>query len=858
MSGLVTPLGCARCNLGQNPQPGTHIVPGRGNPNADIMIVGEAPGHTEAVLGRPFEGDSGTALTELLTLAGINIADVYLTNVCKCWPWTYTKNEKTGGQYLSSKTPTSEEMRSCLLYLKEEIKLVKPKVIIALGAAALEALEGRKFKINDRKGIPSIYKHITSSRIYIMPTLHPLYVKRNGGVHSSIRDSGLTMVAEDVVQHLKYAVQLTNNSVAYQEHKYMIIDNKEKLYHMRDVLKQRKVASFDIETTGLAWDATVLGLGFGVDVGKACYIPFWVKPDGFGDDSFFGTNTASEIDPTAGGGYKYGLVPFWTGKDVSLEEVIAVTKECMEEVDIQKSAHNSKFDMRGLRKDLKIETKGLIWDILCGAYLLDENADHDLETLSKKYIDLLGYYEDFDRETNGGKEAWKAPLEVIAMYCCGDCDATYRETKAQIDIFSKKPAYMSYMENMYIPIMEFTRDFEYIGVRYDVVRAKAMYAEFDTQISTKRNEIINLAGVKFNPDSNDELAKVLFGVLGLKHKKKTKAGAQAVDSDVLEDLAKQHPLAAKISDYRKMTKMQSTYLDRFIKEADSNNRLHLSLNPVGTVTGRPSSQGLMNIPRDGTIKNLFMASEGSILIQADLSQAEVRCFAHYSNEQVLRDAFENEKIDVHAMVAAEIMGVPYEEFFHKYKIEGNQEYSDLRQAAKGTVFGLLYGRGPASIAEEYGMTVEEAVAFMDRFFTRFPKCKEWIDATHKLVEQAGEVVNIFGRVRRIPSIFSSDPEVKARAKRQAVNSIIQSTASDITMFSLGRIHRKLLEEQIPAHIVLTVYDSIIIDTPYAYVPQVKKLLKDTLEAQPHPLFTVKIKADVDEYERWGLKMKQAA
>ena len=194
-------------------------------------------------------------------------------------------------------------------------------------------------------------------------------------------------------------------------------------------------------------------------------------------------------------------------------------------------------------------------------------------------------------------------------------------------------------------------------------------------------------------------------------------------------------------------------MDSFIKEAKTDGRLHLSTNPMGTVTGRPSSEGLMNIPREKKIKSLFIAPAGYKLVSADLSQAEVRCFAHYAKEQVLRNAFAVEGIDVHCMVAAEVNGIPFEQFMTEYNA-GSPRYKAMRQAAKGTVFGLLYGRGPRSIAEEYGMTLEEATAFMNSFFGKFPNCKKWIDETHTLVHNTGQVVNLFGRIRRIPAIFS--------------------------------------------------------------------------------------------------------
>lgn len=835
---IVDPKDCKLCKLSRR-QPHTKIVTGVGNPHADLMFIGEAPGRTEAFKGEPFVGDAGDTFNELLGLAQINRQDVYISNVCKCWPWMYKENTRTGTKSLTNRQPEPDEIRACLKYLEAEIAAVDPKVIIPLGGTALSAIEGKKLKITERVGVPSLYGHKGSSslykrdvRTYVLPTYHPSFVRRNGGV--STKESKITVIASEVLQHLKSATEIAQNKALFEEHQYRIVDSREKLDKVVGLLKQRKVMAFDIETEGLGFKDKVLGIGIGIDVGVACYIPFLVRP-------FMGD----------------GLVNFWEDKDITREEVLITLRDLFADKTVQKSAHNAKFDMRGLQADLGIVVEGLFWDSMCGAYLINENSSNALDILKNRYIDLLGYSDAWKRETNDGKNASNASLDTISNYCCGDCDATYRLTKDQLKEFKDKPNCTKLMQKFYVPIMEFVKDFEYVGVRYNVERAEEMKAEYKQKADAMKEDIIRYAGCKFNPDSTKELPKVLFNILKLKHKKRTAKDNVSTDAEVLEDLAKVHIVPKLILEYRHFNKMRSTYMERFIKEADENYRLHLSTNPVGTVTGRPSSKGLMNVPREVAIKSLFVAKEGYKLIQADLSQAEVRCFAHYANEDILKAAFEQEGIDVHCLVAAEVNGVPYDEFYSKYKA-GDEKFSNLRQAAKGTVFGLLYGRGPKSIAEEYGMKHEDAVAFMNKFFGRFPNCKKWIDDTHELVRQTGEVQNIFGRVRHIPGIFSQDSDQVARAERQSVNSIIQSTASDITCLSLINIHQQLKRGELPANIVLTVYDSIIAETRDDHVDHVSKMLVDTMERPPTDNFSVKMKADIDVYQEWGKKLKEAA
>ena len=569
-------------------------------------------------------------------------------------------------------------------------------------------------------------------------------------------------------------------------------------------LRERKRCSFDIETMGLEINDDIIGIGFGLDVGMAAYIPFLVP-------KFMG----------------YGMEEYWTDKDITKGEVISEIKAVLEDPEIKKSGHSSKFDMRQLRKKFEIHVQGLFWDTLCGAYLINENGSHKLDALKNRFVDLLGYSDDWNKATAAGARSHDAPLEVAAKYCCGDCDATYRLTKEQMSIFNDQPNLMWFMDNFYIPMMYFIADFEYNGVLFDAENAVIHAKQYEKEAKELEHKIHEMVGLKFNVDSNDEVAKVLYTLLKFKPLAYTKGGKDgrskkpSTDAKVLEKYAEKPPVPKLIVDYRHANKMRSTFIERPLRAKDANSRFHLTLHPTGTVTGRLSSD-LQNVPKESMIKNLFIAPSGSKLVQADLSQAEVRCFAHYANEKTLQEAFENESIDIHSKVASLIAKIDYDDFV-RMKDADDPKASDLRRKAKTVVFGLIYGMGVKSLAEQNNMTVEEAQAFMDKFFQTFPEGLKWIEATHKQVEVCGYVFNLFGRVRRIPMIYSSAEEVRARAKRQAVNSIIQATAADITNLAMIRMYRFLQQAQWPAKIVLTVHDSIVIETLDEYVEQVQRI-----------------------------------
>lgn len=827
---------CQQCALGRNTQPNTKLVNGVGNSKAKIMFVGEAPGQTEAYTGIPFTGDAGETFEEILSLSGIKREDCYITNVCRCWPWKFEENKRTGGKSFTNKDSKEfkAEQNICKKYLFQEISEINPKVIIALGGTALSILEEKVSKITERKGMPGLYGQKNTSslygnRTYIMPTLHPSYVRRNGGVKTAL---GITKVAEEVISHFKRALEMVDDPALNIVHNYTLVDSIAKMEECKNAIFEKKVCAFDIETDGLGIDANILGVGFATDIGVAFYVPIWVK-------AFMSTK----------------LEKFFSPEDETV--IIGCLKDIFESNEIYKTAHNAKFDIRGIRKKLSIEVKNLYWDSMCGAYLLNENSKHGLKALND-FLDLLGYADRYHRESNNGNNAANCSLQTISTYCMGDCDACYRITKKQTVEFEKYPDFQWLMDNFYVPLMDVFSDMEFNGVMYDVITATARKESFQKQASELLQKMHMLVGFPFNPASSDDLIKVLFNVLKLPKVKETKEHNISTDVNVMKELAKIHAVPKMIIDYRHFNKMTSTYIDRMLEEIDSDNRVHLAFRPIGTVTGRPSSEGLMNIPRDGDIKHLFTCPPGYKLVQGDESQAEVRCFAHYADEGFLRTAFETEGIDVHCLVAAEAWKLNYDDVFRKAKIEEIQEFVDMRQAAKGSTFGLLFGQGPDSIAEKYKITVEMAEDFLNRFFNRFPNCKKWIDDVHAFVRQTGQVQNIFGRIRRLPAIFSNNMAWVSEAERQAVNSIIQSTASDITILALIDVFHYIKENRLPAKLVLTVYDSIVVETKDEHVETVKKVLIDAMEKKRHPNFSVKLHCDTDIYTCWGKKMKKAA
>jgi DNA polymerase-1 len=859
---------CQACHIGLHQQ-GGKAVPGIGNEHADLMIIGEAPGKDEAQMGIPFIGLSGKALDEMLKVAGLRREDVYITNIAKCWP--YEQTDANGVIHNANRAPNPTEITNCKRFLDAEIASVNPKVIITLGNVPLSAIEGKdNAHILSRRGQPFLYKR---TNIFVMPTLHPSYVLRNGGVWKTLGKE-LTPTASNVVDDLKEAINLSLGKITLPQKRYRLVDSKTTLLTIRDAIKSQRRCTFDIETTGLTLKDKVVGIGMAIDVAVSCYIPFLIR-DAFNDEP----------------------IDYWEDKDINREEVISVLKEILEDEAIEKSAHNAKFDMGILQTDFNICVKGLGWDTMCGAYLIDENSEHDLKTLKDRYIDLLGYEDQWNDITKGGSQALNAPLDIIFEYCCSDADATYRLTREQKILFQSLPNYQWLMDNFYVPIMYIVKDMEINGVAYDKDTALKVREKLLIEQTISKDKIykeLPEAG-KFNIDSDDQVRKVLYGVMGLKapfetkgkEKGKGKAKPKKVEKKVkpdvstelddalsdfgssfedkqsndakgstdkkaLEILAKENPIVKEIVNYRHCGHIITTYIDGRIKILDEFGRVHIAISPTGAVSGRFSAKGSQNVPKDPMIKGLHVAPPGSKLVSVDLSQAEVRCLAHYAKEEGLRKEFEKGIVDVHSVVASLLAGETYDNFLYKVQVLKDPVAIALRSAAKSVTFGIIYGMGINSLAVQIKKSVEESQALTDFFFQKFGNTKTWIASVHADASKTGVVTNIFGRVRHLPMIFSDKTNLKALAERQAVNSIIQSTAADITNLALIKISRELKRQEIPAKIVLQVHDNIVSEAPDEYVESVKTLMLEIMEAKPHPAFTVKMAADADVYQAWGV------
>jgi DNA polymerase I len=376
-----------------------------------------------------------------------------------------------------------------------------------------------------------------------------------------------------------------------------------------------------------------------------------------------------------------------------------------------------------------------------------------------------------------------------------------------------------------LPLAAVIADMERAGVRVDREELDKMSKSMEKEVRRLEREIWKLAGSEFNVNSPTQLAEILFDKLNLQpNARRGKAKARSTAADILEELAVQHPLPAKIIEYREVAKLKSTYVDALPKLIHpETGRLHTSFSQTGTATGRLSSSdpNLQNIPirteLGREIRAAFVAEKGKILLSADYSQIELRIMAHFSEDPVLTDAFRNGE-DIHARTAQEVFGVgPL------------AQTAEHRRAAKAINFGIIYGLSPFGLAQQLGIEQKEAAKFISAYFTRYRGVKEYLDKILAETRKTGVAKTLFGRIRPIPEISSPQIQLRNFAERTALNSPLQGTAADLIKLAMIRIHQRLSEEKFEAKMILQVHDELLFEAPAKERSKLERLVRQEME-----------------------------
>ena len=380
-------------------------------------------------------------------------------------------------------------------------------------------------------------------------------------------------------------------------------------------------------------------------------------------------------------------------------------------------------------------------------------------------------------------------------------------------------------EKIELPLAEVLADMERAGVRVDPEALGAMSGQLEKEVRRLEKEIWELAGTQFNVNSPMQLAEVLFDKLDLGvASKRGRAKARSTAAEVLEELSTKHPLPGKVIEYREVSKLKSTYVDALPKLIHpETGRVHTSISQTVAATGRLSSSdpNLQNIPirteLGREIRAAFVAEKGKILLSADYSQIELRVMAHFSRDAVLVEAFRNGE-DIHARTAQEVFGVgPL------------AQTAEHRRAAKAINFGIIYGLSAFGLAQQINVPQKEAAQFIAAYFARYSGVKKYLDSVLEETRRTGQTRTLFGRIRPIPEILSTQIQLRNFAERTALNSPLQGTAADLIKLAMIAIHRRLQDEKLRAQMILQVHDELLFEAPQEEQAVVEKLVREEME-----------------------------
>jgi DNA polymerase-1 len=578
---------------------------------------------------------------------------------------------------------------------------------------------------------------------------------------------------------------------------YEIITDEAALRRLAERLEHATALTIDTETTAVdPIEAQLVGISLTDGAERGYYIPIKAPPG----------------DP-----------------QLPLETVLDALNPLLNRIDIPKQGHNIKYDLIVLEQaGSRIEP--LAFDTMIAEWLLDPGSTHlGLKDLAwTRLHERMTPITDLIGTGQGQLSMDQVPVKRAAPYACADVDMTHRLRPIQEPELKERQLWPLFTE-IEMPLVPVLAAMEEAGIGFDVGQLEQMSQELASRLGEIEERIYEMVGYPFNVNSTQQLSDALFKTLDLPSQgvRRTKTGHYSTAAGVLERLQDAHPVVDLILEHRTLSKLKSTYVDALPRMVNPNTgRLHTSYNQTGTVTGRISSSdpNLQNIPirteLGRHVRRAFVADEGWKLIAADYSQVELRVMAHVSGDEGLLGAFARGE-DIHASTAAAILDIPLEEVT-----------PDQRRLAKTVNFGLSYGQTAYGLAQATGLTQPEAEDFIETYFERFPRVREYIERTKTLAARQGYVETLMGRRRYFPELeHNSKASYYARqaAERMAINAPIQGTAADIIKIAMVRLHQAFQEQRLRARMMLQVHDELIVEAPDEEILRTAKLMCEIME-----------------------------
>ncbi|MCC8189574.1 MAG: DNA polymerase I, partial [Planctomycetes bacterium] len=516
----------------------------------------------------------------------------------------------------------------------------------------------------------------------------------------------------------------------------------------------------------------------------------------------------------------------------------------LEDPKVAKTGHSLRFDELVLRR-VGITLAGAAFDSLIASAILDGHlVEHGLKTLARRYFDVeMTPIQNLIGSGKNQSTMDQVPLPDCCDYGSADADITYRLYRTLSPRLDERGA-RDLFDKVEMPLSEVLTDMQFTGIRLDADLLAAESRETGELLETLTREICDLAGHPFNIGSPKQLAVVLFEEMGLPVIRKTQTGA-STDEAVLQELAQLHnaEIADRLLEYRMYAKLKNTYLDALPKMVNpATGRLHTSYSQVRTATGRlaSSNPNLQNIPirteRGRAIRAAFIPEAGWKMLAADYSQVELRILAAFSGDKTLARAFADNQ-DIHRVVAAAVNGIPPEEVTR-----------EQRSAAKAVNFGILYGQSAHGLSAVTGMTRGQAQRFIDDYFAQFPRVRQWMAEVLAAAADTDYVETILGFRREIPDIRSSNRMRRARAEREAVNTIIQGSAADLIKSAMVALADVLRRENFRSRLLLQIHDELLLEGPPEELPALQEAVRRCMEGAL--TLAVPIRVDIGVGDNW--------
>ena len=505
----------------------------------------------------------------------------------------------------------------------------------------------------------------------------------------------------------------------------------------------------------------------------------------------------------------------------------------------KKSTHGLKDFIKEM-KSHEIEVKNVDFDTQIGAYLIEPSKkSYDLEGLCADFLDIVLS----ENARDGAQLSLDSMLSGDNDEKIGDCAAAVVKLKEYEETEMKNRGSKNLFDTIEMPLVYVLASMENEGVFVDLEKLTEFGERLKKEQKQLTDEIYEYAGHEFNINSPKQLATVLFEELDLKAVKKTKSG-YSTNAEVLEKLKWEHPIVEKILEYRKIAKLNSTYVEGLIPAIDKKDgKIHSSFNQTVTVTGRISSTepNLQNIPvrteLGREMRKMFIAkSDDYVLIDADYSQIELRVLAHIAQDENMILAF-NSDFDIHTSTASKV-----------FNVEKDEVTQEMRSAAKAINFGLVYGMGEFSLSQDLKISVKRAKEYIKDYLGSYPNVQKYMKDTVDFAKENGYVLTMFGRRRDIPEIKASNFQTRSFGERVALNTPIQGSAADIIKLAMINVYKRLEKEKLLSKLILQVHDELIIEAPKDEVDAVCALLKEEMEKAASLL--VPLKVDMKTGRSW--------